>query len=75
MMEKAWEELDNKVIACKEFEDRNRGQFQQIITDIARLGQQIADLSTAITETDAAMANVTDYVFSDSESERNFSTF
>merc|ERR1719235_975962 len=51
MMEAAWEELDNKVIECKEFEDRNRGQFEQIMTDIARLGQQIADLQRVISET------------------------
>merc|ERR1719174_923421 len=47
----AWEELDNKVIECKEFEDRNRGHFEQIMTDIARLGEQIADLQRVISET------------------------
>merc|ERR1719321_1098358 len=51
MMEAAWEELDNKVIECKEFEDRNRGHFEQIMTDIARLGEQIADLQRVISET------------------------
>merc|ERR1719409_860324 len=36
-------ELDDKVISCKEFEDRNRGAFDQVMTDIARLGESIAD--------------------------------
>merc|ERR1719482_1331177 len=51
MMESAWAELDDKVIECKEFEDRNRGSFEQTMTDIARLGEQIADLQRVIAET------------------------
>jgi len=51
MMEGAWAELDDKVIECKEFEDRNRGSFEQVMTDIARLGEQIADLQRVIAET------------------------
>merc|ERR1719337_742226 len=51
MMEGAWAELDDKVIECKEFEDRNRGSFEQVMTDIARLGEQIADLQRVISET------------------------
>merc|ERR1719327_263358 len=51
MMEKAWAELDSKVIECKEFEDRNRGSFEQVMTDIARLGEQIADLQRVISQT------------------------
>merc|ERR1719421_1872940 len=43
-MFKAWGELDDKVIACKVFEDKSRGAQAQISTDIARLGEQIADL-------------------------------
>merc|ERR1719443_1278673 len=50
-MESAWDELDSKVIECKEFEDRNRGTFEQVMTDIARLGEQIADLQRVISET------------------------
>merc|ERR1719181_2330231 len=41
---KAWIELDHVLINCKEFEDRNRGTFEQVMTDIARLAEQIADL-------------------------------
>jgi hypothetical protein len=51
MMESAWKELDDKVIQCKEFEDRNRGHFEQVMTDIARLGEQIADWQRVISET------------------------
>merc|ERR1719460_1936750 len=51
MMTRAWEDLDDKVIVCKEFEDRNRGSFEQVMTDIARLAEQIADLQRVISET------------------------
>jgi uncharacterized protein YegL len=44
MIEEAWKDLDNEIIKCKEFEDRNRGTFDQVMTDLARLGEQIADL-------------------------------
>merc|ERR1719161_2307802 len=37
---KAWIEL---LLTCKEGEDRNRGTFTQVMTDIARLAEQIAD--------------------------------
>jgi hypothetical protein len=51
MMTSAWKELDDKVIECKEFEDRNRGSFEQVMTDIARLAEQIADWQRVISET------------------------
>merc|ERR1719326_2090794 len=51
MMTDAWKELDEKVIECKEFEDRNRGSFEQVMTDIARLAEQIADWQRVIAET------------------------
>jgi len=44
MMEKAWEELDDKIIQCKEFEEQNRGTYDQVNTDISRLIEQITDL-------------------------------
>jgi len=44
MIEKAWADLDDEMIKCKEFEERNRGTFDQTMTDLARLGEQIADL-------------------------------
>merc|ERR1719327_1735715 len=51
MMIDAWKELDEKVIECKEFEDKNRGSFEQVMTDIARLAEQIADMQRVISET------------------------
>jgi hypothetical protein len=44
MMEQSQVELDAKMIECKEFEARNRGTFEQVTTDISRLGSQMADL-------------------------------
>merc|ERR1719454_639831 len=42
---KAWKELDDKLIACKEFEDKNRVTFQQVMTQIATLASNLADLA------------------------------
>ena len=50
MMESAWKEPDDKVIHCKEFEDRNRGHFEQVMSDTARLWDQIADWQRVIAE-------------------------
>merc|ERR1719399_128600 len=47
LVEKAWKELDDKVIDCKEFEERNRGTYEQVVTDIARIGEDIADFIKA----------------------------
>merc|ERR1719473_990587 len=44
MIEKAWVELDDKLIECKEWEDKNRGTFDQVTTDISRIAEHIADL-------------------------------
>merc|ERR1719454_2491755 len=42
---KAWKELDDKLIACKEFEDKNRVTFGQVMTQIATLAGDLADLA------------------------------
>jgi len=39
-----WQELDKEIIKCKEFEDRNRGTYDQVMTDLRRLAEQISDL-------------------------------
>merc|ERR1719183_2506207 len=44
MMEDAWKELDDVIFECKEFQERNRGTYGQVVTDIARLGSQLAKL-------------------------------
>ena len=36
--------LDDEIIKCKEVEDRKWGKFDQVMTDLVRLGEQIADL-------------------------------
>ena len=57
MIEKAWKELDDKLIACKEYEDKNRGTFGQVMTDLARIAEQIADQERLKSET-TEMGNV-----------------
>merc|ERR1719171_1603279 len=42
---KAWKELDDKLIGCKEFEDKNRVTFKQVMTQIATLAGDLADLA------------------------------
>jgi len=37
LVEASWKELDDKIIECKEFEEQNRGTFDQVTTDISRL--------------------------------------
>merc|ERR1719265_2743346 len=44
LVEASWKELDDKIIECKEFEEQNRGTFDQVVTDISRLVEQISDL-------------------------------
>jgi len=50
LVEKAWIELDDKIIECKEYQEMNRGTFDQIVTDISRLVEQITDLERVETE-------------------------
>merc|ERR1719443_2064404 len=44
LIEKAWIELDDKIMECKGFEDMNRENYGQVTRDIARLIGQINDL-------------------------------
>jgi len=44
MMFAAWGELDDVVFECKEFEERNRGTYEQVVADLARLGSQLSRL-------------------------------
>lgn len=50
MVEKAWIELDDKIIECKEYQEMNRATFDQVTTDISRLVEQITDLERVETE-------------------------
>jgi len=51
MVEEAQGRLDVTSIQCKVFYDRNRGNFAQVMADLARLSSQIADLTRVIGET------------------------
>jgi len=44
LVEASWKELDDKIIESKEFEEQNRGTFEQVTSDISRLVEQISDL-------------------------------
>jgi uncharacterized protein YegL len=44
MIVQAWKELDDVIFECKEFQERNRGTFEQVMGDIARLGAQLSSL-------------------------------
>jgi len=44
LVEKAWEELDDKIIKCKGFEDMNRENYHQTHRDLMRLIEQVNDL-------------------------------
>merc|ERR1719412_1700213 len=44
MLTDAWAELDDVVFECKEFQERNRGTYEQVVADLARLGSQLSRL-------------------------------
>jgi len=50
LVEKAWVELDDKIIECKEYQEMNRATFDQVVVDISRLVEQITDLERVETE-------------------------
>merc|ERR1719401_2506172 len=50
MVFKSFAELDDVIIDCKEFERSNRGTFEQVVTDLARLGSEIAAEDEKITQ-------------------------
>ena len=58
LIEKAWVELDDKIIACKEYQVMNRATFDQVVTDIARLVEQITDLERIETESMEGIAKM-----------------
>ena len=44
MMLDAWADLDDVIFECKEFQERNRGTYEQVVADLARLGSQLSRL-------------------------------
>lgn len=57
MVESSVAELDAKIIECKEFEERNRETSDQVKTDIARIGEDIADLERLSTEANQGISS------------------
>merc|ERR1719473_2187255 len=43
LIEAGWKELDDKLVECKEYEEKNRGTYDQVMTDISRLSESIVD--------------------------------
>jgi len=58
LVEAAYKELDDKIIEAKEFEAQNRGTWQQVVADMARLGQQIANHIRMAAEATACIAEM-----------------
>ena len=50
LVEKAWVELDGDIIDYKEYQEIHRGTFDQDVTDISRLVEQVTDLECLETE-------------------------
>lgn len=44
LIEKAWVELDDKILKCKGFQDMNRENYGQTTRDLSRLVEQISDM-------------------------------
>merc|ERR1739848_652821 len=62
MMESAQQELDEKTMRCKEFHERNRGQWAQVDTDLKRLSQQISNLEGFKQDSTAEINKSTEFV-------------
>ena len=58
LVEKAWVELDDRIIACKEYQVMNRATLDQVVTDIASLVEQIIDLERIETESMEGIAKM-----------------
>merc|ERR1719473_90198 len=58
MIETAQVELDAKTIECVEFRNRNRGQLEQVVADIARLTAQISNWERIKSESKTAMDEI-----------------
>jgi len=62
MMESAQNELDEKTMRCKEFHERNRGQWGQVDTDLKRLSTQISNLEGIKQDSTAEINKSTEFV-------------
>jgi len=62
LVEKAWVTLDDKIIECKEYQEMNRGTFDQVVTDVSRLVEQITDLSRVESESEKGEQQMSDEI-------------
>jgi len=62
LVEKAWIELDDKIMECKGFEDMNRENYGQVTRDISRLIAQINDLERIESESIEGIAQKEDEI-------------
>lgn len=60
MVEKAWIELDDKIIKCKGFQEMNRENFAQVNRDISRLVEQITDNERIEFQSENGVSNTED---------------
>jgi len=67
MMESAQQELDEKTMRCKEFHERNRGQWSQVDTDLKRLSTQISNLEGIKQDATAEINKSTEFVNTNEE--------
>eukprot|EP00747_Dinoflagellata_sp_TGD_P134284 gnl/TRDRNA2_/TRDRNA2_175299_c6_seq25.p1 gnl/TRDRNA2_/TRDRNA2_175299_c6~~gnl/TRDRNA2_/TRDRNA2_175299_c6_seq25.p1 ORF type:complete len:1007 (+),score=247.69 gnl/TRDRNA2_/TRDRNA2_175299_c6_seq25:82-3102(+) len=58
MIMKAYMKLDEKHIECWEFKERNRGTFNQVVTDLSRIGGSISDLERIQLKSTATIAEI-----------------
>merc|ERR1719265_3062439 len=70
MVQSSQAELDGKIIDCETFKAANRGTFDQITMDLARLGEQITDLERLKTQANDGITD-TNQKITDVSEERN----
>merc|ERR1719367_2200641 len=58
LMYTAFEDLDEVIIECKEFHERNRGTWKQVTADISRLQSQLTAFDKVKIEADSGIAEI-----------------
>merc|ERR1719161_1579288 len=55
---KAYMKIDEKFVECWEFKERNRGTFNQVVTDLSRIGGAISDLERIQLKSTSAISEI-----------------
>jgi len=71
MVQSSQAELDGKIIDCQTFKEANRGTMDQIVLDLARLGEQISDLERMKLEADNGITKTKEDITSAREEQNN----